>query len=53
MSSRDEDLAPDPGEELGDEDDRARGVDEGGARGASIRPALTVPSEIMELIGGV
>ncbi len=41
-------LSPDPGEELGDEDDRARGVDEGGAGGPTVRPALTVPCEIMD-----
>ncbi len=40
---QDDDLTPDPGEELGDEDDRARGVDEGGVRGATARPALTMP----------
>ncbi len=48
---QDEDLAPDPGEEPGDEaqHDRAeRGVDEGGARGPTVRPALTVPCEIMD-----
>jgi hypothetical protein len=40
---QDDDLVPDPGEELGDEDDRARGVDEGGARGPTVRPAQAVP----------
>ncbi len=35
-------------DELGDEDDRARGVDEGGARGATVRHALAVPQEFKD-----
>jgi hypothetical protein len=51
---QDDNLSPDPGEELGDEDDRARGVDEGGARGATVRSAQAVPRAIMdEAIGEV
>ncbi len=45
---QDDDLAPDAGEELGDEDDRTREVDEGGARGPTVRPAQAVPREIMD-----
>ncbi len=45
---QDGELSTDPGEELGDEDHRARGVDVGGARGPTVRPALAVPSEIMD-----